>query len=91
MTWPQYRAGGFDGEIPSMFAVQGIPYTIIIDANGVLQDQYLGSEDINGKHLSNEEVEGRLKKLIARAAEDPAPASIPVLQTRNSGTTAGQP
>ena len=91
MTWPQYRAGGFDGEIPSMFAVQGIPYTIIIDANGVLQDQYLGSEDINGKHLSNEEVEGRLKKLIARAAEGPAPASIPVLQTRNSGTTAGQP
>ena len=41
MTWPQYRAGGFDGEIPTLFAVQGVPYTIIIDANGVLAEQYL--------------------------------------------------
>jgi thiol-disulfide isomerase/thioredoxin len=80
MTWPQYRAGGFDGEIPSLFAVRGVPYTIIIDANGVLVDQYLGSEDMNGKHLSNEELEGKLKELIARTAQPtthPSTASLP--------------
>jgi thiol-disulfide isomerase/thioredoxin len=80
MTWPQYRAGGFDGEIPSLFAVRGVPYTIIIDANGVLVDQYLGSEDMNGKHLSNEELEGKLKELIARTAQPathPSTARLP--------------
>jgi thioredoxin-like negative regulator of GroEL len=91
MTWPQYRDGGYDGKIATLFGVRGIPNTIIVDANGVFVDQYLGSEDINGKHLSNEEVEGKLKELMARAAEAPAHTSRPTLQTRDSGATAVQP
>jgi thiol-disulfide isomerase/thioredoxin len=91
MTWPRYRAGGFDGEIPSLFAVQGVPYTIIIDANGVLADQFLGSEDMNGKHLSNEDIEAKLKELIARAAEASTHASTPSPQLRGSGAVAAKP
>lgn len=90
MTWPQYRAGGFDGEIASLFAVQGIPYTVIIDANGVLADQYLGSEDINGKHLSNEEVEGKLRELIARATAESTQTLTPTVQTKEFVVPAGQ-
>jgi thiol-disulfide isomerase/thioredoxin len=91
MTWPQYRDGGFDGKIATLFAVQGIPYTIIIDADGVLADQYLGSEDINGKHLSNEDIESKLKELIARAAELPTHASTPSPQIRDSGAAPEKP
>jgi thiol-disulfide isomerase/thioredoxin len=77
MTWPQYRDGRFDGALATLFAVRGIPYTIIIDANGGLAYQYLGSEDINGEHLSNEEVEGKLRELVARAAEASTHTSAP--------------
>jgi peroxiredoxin/predicted negative regulator of RcsB-dependent stress response len=59
MTWPQYRDGGFTGPIAKMFAVNAIPHTFTIDADGVLQDEHIGDASI----------EGKLKKLLARARE----------------------
>lgn len=59
MTWPQYRDGGFTGPISRMFAVNAIPHTFTIDADGVLQDEHIGDASI----------EGKLKKLIAHARE----------------------
>jgi thiol-disulfide isomerase/thioredoxin len=59
MTWLQYRDGGFDGAVAKQFGVHAIPATFTIDADGVLEDQRVGDADI----------EGKLKKLVARAAE----------------------
>ncbi len=59
MTWMQYRDGGFTGPIAQLFNVRAIPQTFTIDADGVLQDQHIGDAAI----------EGKLKKLIARANE----------------------
>lgn len=59
MTWLQYRDGGFEGPIARLFGVQAIPHTFTIDADGVLQDEHVGDASI----------EGKLKKLIARARE----------------------
>jgi thiol-disulfide isomerase/thioredoxin len=59
MTWLQYRDGGFNGQIAKQFGVTAIPATFTIDADGVLEDQHVGDADI----------EGKLKKLIARATE----------------------
>ncbi len=63
MTWPQYRDGGFTGSVAKMFAVTAIPHTFTIDADGVLQEEHIGDASI----------EGKLKKLIARARELPPP------------------
>ena len=59
MTWLQYRDGGFDGPMAKMFGVNAIPATFSIDADGVLEDQHVGDANI----------EGKLKKMIAHAAE----------------------
>ncbi|HEY6271153.1 MAG TPA: redoxin domain-containing protein [Terriglobales bacterium] len=59
MTWLHYRDGGFTGPISRMFSVEAIPHTFTIDADGVLQDEHIGDASI----------EGKLKKLIARAQE----------------------
>jgi len=59
MTWPQYRDGGFTSPIAKMFNVNAIPHTFTIDADGVLQDEHIGDASI----------EGKLKKLVARARE----------------------
>jgi len=59
LTWPQYRDGGFTGPISRMFSVNAIPHTFTVDADGVLQDEHIGDASI----------EGKLKKLIARAHE----------------------
>jgi thiol-disulfide isomerase/thioredoxin len=59
MTWLQYRDGGFNGQIAKQFNVTAIPATFTIDADGVLEDQHVGDAAI----------EGKLKKLIARASE----------------------
>ncbi len=59
MTWTHYRDGGFTGPVATMFAVKAIPQTFTIDADGVLQDQHIGDASI----------EGKLKKLVARAQE----------------------
>ena len=63
MTWRQYRDGGFTGPIARMFSVRAIPATFTIDADGVLQDEHIGDASI----------EGKLKKLVARARELQAP------------------
>ena len=59
MTWPQYRDAGMDGKIATLFGIHAIPATFSIDADGVLEDQHVGEADI----------EGKLKKMIARAVE----------------------
>jgi thiol-disulfide isomerase/thioredoxin len=59
MTWPQYRDGSFGGPVARMFAVNAIPHTFTIDADGVLQEEHVGDASI----------EGKLKKLIAHARE----------------------
>ncbi len=59
MTWSQYRDGAFTGPIARLFAVNAIPHTFTIDADGVLQDEHIGDASI----------EGKLKKLLARARE----------------------
>ena len=45
--------------VAKMFGVTAIPHTFTIDADGVLQDEYIGDAVI----------EGKLKKLIARARD----------------------
>jgi thiol-disulfide isomerase/thioredoxin len=59
MSWPQYRDGGFTGPMAKLFEVKAIPHTFTIDADGVLQDEHIGDAAI----------EGKLKKLMARARE----------------------
>jgi thiol-disulfide isomerase/thioredoxin len=59
MTWLHYRDGRFTGPIATLFGVKAIPQTFTIDADGVLQDQHIGDAAI----------EGKLKKLVARAVE----------------------
>jgi thiol-disulfide isomerase/thioredoxin len=59
MTWLQYCDDGFPGRIGTKFNVHAIPATFTIDADGVLEDQHVGDANI----------EGKLKKLIARAVE----------------------
>ncbi|MGA3069015.1 MAG: TlpA disulfide reductase family protein [Terracidiphilus sp.] len=70
MIWLQYRDGGFTGPISKEFSVTAIPATFSIDSDGVLEDQHVGDEAI----------EGKLKKLIARAVEagnrKPEPAVV---------------
>lgn len=61
MTWLQYRD---TGPIAKMFAVEAIPHTFTIDADGVLQDEHIGDASI----------EGKLKKLVNRARELQTPA-----------------
>ena len=56
MTWVQYRDA--DGELGKRFEVQSIPHYFTIDADGVLTAEMMGS---------GSDVEGRLKKLIAKA------------------------
>jgi len=77
MTWLQYRDGGFDGKIATLFGVSAIPATFTIDADGILEDQHVGDADI----------EGKLKKLIASAVKmdnrkttPVAAASLPAVQ-----------
>ena len=57
MTWPQYCDNGFTGSVAKMFSVREIPHTFTIDAEGVLQEEHVGDASI----------EGKLKKLIAKA------------------------
>jgi thiol-disulfide isomerase/thioredoxin len=59
MTWLNYCDGGFKGPISKLFGVEAIPHTFTIDADGILQDEHIGDAS----------VEGKLKKLIARARE----------------------
>lgn len=61
MTWLHYRDGGFTGTISKLYGVTAIPHTFTIDTDGVLQDEHIGDASLDGK----------LKKLLARAQELP--------------------
>lgn len=75
MTRLQYRDGGFEGTIAKQFGATAIPATFTIDADGVLEDQHVGDADI----------EGKLKKLIARAVEVNKSKPEPVAPDKGSG------
>jgi thiol-disulfide isomerase/thioredoxin len=59
MTWMQYHEPWSGSEVARFFNVNAIPATFSIDADGVLEDQHVGDANIDG----------RLKKMIARAIE----------------------
>jgi thiol-disulfide isomerase/thioredoxin len=79
MTWINYRDGGFTGPVSKRFGVEAIPHTFTIDADGVLQDEHIGDASI----------EGKLKKLCARAREIQAQA--PGATRTGADATANQP
>lgn len=56
MTWPQYRDA--DHKLSDEFGVQSIPHYFTIDSDGVLTAEMVGS---------GSDVEGKLKKLLAKA------------------------
>ncbi len=56
MSWPQYRDA--DHQLSTAYDVQAIPHTFTIDADGILQDEQIGS---------GSDIEGKLKKLVAKA------------------------
>jgi thiol-disulfide isomerase/thioredoxin len=60
MPWLQYRDGGFDGPISKLFGVEAIPHTFTIDADGVLQEEHVGT---------GSDFQGKIKKLCARARQ----------------------
>jgi len=66
MTWLQYCDGGFGGSIARSFSVTSIPHTFTIDADGVLQEEHIGDESM----------EGKIKKLLTRA-HDVTPVASP--------------
>jgi thiol-disulfide isomerase/thioredoxin len=65
MTWVQYRDA--DHHLSTLFDINAIPHYFTIDSDGVLTSEMMGS---------GSDVEGKLKKLIARAkAAQPVPTS----------------
>lgn len=58
MTWVQYRDA--DHKLSDEFGINAIPHYFTIDSDGVLTSEMLGS---------GSDVEGKLKKLIAKAEE----------------------
>jgi peroxiredoxin len=56
MTWTQYRDA--DHHLSNLFQINSIPHYFTIDSDGVLTAEMMGS---------GSNVEGKLKKLIARA------------------------
>jgi len=62
MTWFQYRDA--DHKLTDRFGINAIPHYFTIDSDGVLTSEILGS---------GSDVEGKLKKLIARTKAKPAP------------------
>ena len=58
MTWMQYRDA--DHVLSKEFGVEAIPHYFTIDSDGVLTAELVGS---------NSDVEGRLKKLVAKARD----------------------
>jgi thiol-disulfide isomerase/thioredoxin len=69
MTWTQYRDA--DHHLSNLFQINSIPHYFTIDSDGVLTAEMMGS---------GSDVEGKLKKLIARAK---APTPVPVNHVGN--------
>jgi thiol-disulfide isomerase/thioredoxin len=64
MTWVQYRDA--DHSLSKKFGVEAIPHYFTIDSDGVLTAEMLGE---------GSDVEGKLKKLVARAKASAPPVS----------------
>jgi peroxiredoxin len=69
MTWIQYRDA--DHHLSNLFSINSIPHYFTIDSDGVLTAEMMGS---------GSDVEGKLKKLIARAK---ASSSAPINRVGN--------
>jgi peroxiredoxin/Flp pilus assembly protein TadD len=68
MTWHQYR--DTDDKLGKLFGVESIPHYFTIDSDGVLTSELVGSGN---------NVEGRLKKLIAKAKQEhPATQTVAI-------------
>ncbi len=65
MTWDQYRDTGH--HLSDLFDVHAIPHYFTIDSDGVLTSEMLGS---------GSDVEGKLKKLVAKAEAAHAAATV---------------
>jgi peroxiredoxin len=64
MTWVQYRDA--DHDLSKRFGISAIPHYFTIDSDGVLTSEMLGS---------GSDVEGKLKKLVAKAKAAQAAAT----------------
>jgi hypothetical protein len=78
MTWTQYRDA--DHKLSDLFEINAIPHYFTIDADGVLTAEMMGS---------GSDVEGKLKKLIAKAreAQTQVSAAVPLSGERTSGSS----
>jgi len=65
MTWVQYRDA--DHSLTNSFGINAIPHYFTIDSDGVLTSEMLGE---------GSDVEGKLKKLVARARQAQAEAAV---------------
>ncbi len=65
MTWVQYRDS--DHKLSDQFGINAIPHYFTIDSDGVLTAEMMGS---------GSDVEGKLKKLLAKARTVPAAVSV---------------
>jgi thiol-disulfide isomerase/thioredoxin len=65
MTWVQYRDA--DHSLTDSFGINAIPHYFTIDSDGVLTSEMLGE---------GADVEGKLKKLVAKAREAQAAATV---------------
>ncbi len=71
MTWVQYRDA--DHELSKRFDINAIPHYFTIDSDGVLTSEMLGS---------GSNVEGKLKKLVARAIASQAKTAPTTIGTK---------
>ena len=78
MTWNQYRDD--DHQLSTAYGVDAIPHYFTIDSDGVLQDEKIGS---------GSNIEGKLKKLVARARESQKPTSPAATDPSAAAGTAG--
>jgi thiol-disulfide isomerase/thioredoxin len=76
MSWVQIRDGKFTGQLAQVFDVRAIPATLTIDADGVLEDQHEGDAAIDGK----------LKRLVAQAADLAGRKTAPIAASAGSST-----
>ena len=75
MTWMQYRDA--DHKLSERFDISSIPHYFTIDSDGVLTAEMVGS---------GSNVEGRLKKLLARARESqPAKPAVVAAEDHQNG------
>ena len=75
MRWNQYRDA--DHRLSTAYGVNAIPHTFTIDADGILQDEKVGS---------GSDIEGKLRKLVAKARAVQPPVQTAVAAETPAGT-----